>query len=140
MRLFIYCADPRESADLETKINRKLLKRGEKIVRITLFGGPIPFAHPEDLKPEAGCLLKQVRFGLSVFPITDIVLVFHDCGYYVNVPRHVTKQTKLHDAMKAGRFLRDHISKVKIRVYYDVSAKNKVSFLRYKARHLSHKR
>lgn len=118
------------------KINAKLLRPGEKIVRITLFGGPIPFAHLRDLKFEAETLLRQIRFGLKEFTqITNIVLVFHDCGYYANVFRHVSKQEKLNDAVKASRFLRRHIAKAKkISAYYDTSAGGKTSFLRCKAR------
>ena len=140
MRLFVYCSDPREAADLERKINQKLLKPGEKITRLTLYGGPIPFAHPRDLRAGAESFLEQIRFGMKMpgeFQIPEVVLVFHDCGFYANVPFSVTRQTKLHDVVRAIRFLRKHIHRIKIRAYYDSSVGDKISFIRYRARRLA---
>lgn len=135
VRLFVYCSDPRKEADLENKVNQKLLHPGEKIARITLYGGPVPLAHPADLRDEAACLLKQIRFSMKLpvpFAVTEVVLVFHNCGYYANVSRLVNKRAKQNDVVTAMRFLRKHIHGIKIRAYYDNSNGDNIHFIRYR--------
>lgn len=94
MRVFVFCADPREEADLEPKINQKLRKPGEKIIRLSVFGGPICLAYSRELKKDCDFLLRQLRFANKTFGIKEIVLVGHDCGYYKCIPMHADEEKK----------------------------------------------
>jgi hypothetical protein len=131
VRIFIYCADPREEADLEEKINEQLLSEDErsgakKIIRLSFFGGPICLAHPDHLlKNDALWLLGQVRFAVKNFPGTNnVVLIGHDCGYYDCIPLLADGAKKREDIKRGVYFLHKNIHGLVIDAYYD----NKSSF------------
>lgn len=127
MRVFIFCADPREEADLDRKIKEKLLRPGEKPVKISVLGGPICFAHPEELEDEVKGVTKQLRFAHKVFRFDEIVLVGHDCGYYANVSRQHSSAEKKKDMSRAVSNLKK-IFKNRITAYYDCSEHGQTRF------------
>jgi len=86
MRLFIYCSDPREEADLETKISQQLLVPNEKIMRLANCGYPMVLAHPICFRDGAGWLLSQIDFMINNFHPEQAIFVGHDCGWYETVP------------------------------------------------------
>jgi len=86
MRLFIFCSDPREEADLETKIQQELIYPGEKIMKLANYGYPIVLAHPIAFPHEANALLRQIEFGIRKFHPDQIVSVGHNCGWCEESP------------------------------------------------------
>ena len=86
MRLFIYCSDPREEADLETKISKELLFPNEKIMRLANCGYPMVLAHPIHFRSGANWLLEQIDFMIKNFQPEQVVSIGHDCGWYETVP------------------------------------------------------
>lgn len=131
MRLFIYCADPRAEADLGEKI-QKLLRPGEKIARHSTFSGPLCFAYPEDLREKFITLMGEIRFFINEFGSdgkAEIVLVWHNCGFYKSILLRADKQTMKNDAIRGTEFLKRRIRHgARIASYYDNSSDNNISF------------
>jgi hypothetical protein len=127
VRIFIYCADPREEADLERKINEQLLSRNERdgserVSLLSFYGGPMCLAYPKHrfLEDDAAWLLRQIRAGIKISPeISDVVLVGHNCGYYNYVLILADEAKKREDLKTAARYLRENIRTVKVATYYD---------------------
>ena len=130
MRIVILCADPREQADLARKVDEKLLEPGEKIILISLLGGPICLAHPETLKVEADCLLKQIRDAQTIFPDADeVVLIGHECGFYSAVLGMMTStEAKKRDLAEGANFLVNNICDIAVSAHFDISTEDEVAF------------
>jgi len=127
VRIFIYCADPREEADLGRKINDQLLSRSERdgderVSLLSFYGGPVCLAYPKHrlLENSAIWLLGQIRAGIKISPeISDVVLIGHNCGYYNYVLILADEAKKREDLKTAARYLRKNIRTVKVAAYYD---------------------
>jgi hypothetical protein len=130
MRLFIYCADPREKADLGTKIDQALILPGEKVARISLFGGPIFIAHPIHFRDSASMLLSQIDFAVQKFLVEEIVAIGHDCGFYDTTPAlsALSKEDKQRDILRVRRALANRHPARAIRAFFDSSDESKTCF------------
>ena len=122
MKLFIFCADPREEADLGEKIRQKLLAPGERAIFLSFLGGPVCLAYPEDLKRDANWLLGHIRVSKQMFhDLTDIILVGHDCGFYTNIQNMANTRAsrKRGDIIRGADFLKEQNLGLNISAYYD---------------------
>ena len=122
MKLFIFCADPREEADLAEKVKQKLLAPDERAIFLSFLGGPVCLAYPENLAIDANWLLEHIRVSQQMFPeLTEIVLVGHDCGYYANIPNmaNASSSRKKGDIVKGTAFLESQNLGLGISAYYD---------------------
>jgi len=130
MRLFIYCSDPREEADLENKINKSLILPGEKVMRITTFGGPIFLAHPIVFRSQANTMLDQIRFAIEKFKPEKIVLVGHNCGFYqedVSLSK-LSVEDKKRDIFRIRKMLDSRHSGQAFKAYFDISNEQSTKF------------
>jgi len=135
MRLFIYCSDPREEADLETKINKTLLTPGEKIHRIAVYGGPIFLAHPIIFCDEANTMLRQIDFAISEFHPEETVIVGHNCAFYKTKPSLATIgiHDKKQDISKIWKMLMRRHPNQTFKSFFDISQGEQVQFEHFAA-------
>jgi len=135
LRLFFHCSDPRDRADLETKINAVLLAPGEKINRIAVYGGPIVLAHPIVFREEANTMLRQINFAIENFYPEEIVLVGHDCGFYSTVLSlaKLTLVDKKRDIIQIRKTLAHRHPQQPIKALFDVTQGEQVQFEHFAA-------
>jgi len=130
MRLFIYCSDPREKADLETKICQKLLVPGEKIMRLANCGYPIVLSHPIAFPHEANTLLRQINFMIREFHPEQIVFPGHDCGWYEEsvLTTGTILFEKKRDILRIHKMLLRRYPSQVFKSFFDVTQGEKVQF------------
>jgi hypothetical protein len=126
VRIFIYCADPSEEADLERKISALLAEPEEKIIRISVFGGPIALAYPEALKSTCSVLLGQIRFAVKKFPVDEIVLVGHNCGFYSEIRER--RPNKKADLARASENIARYFRCVKVTAVFEETKDGETTF------------
>jgi len=127
VRVFIYCADPREEADLERKIIALLEDPEEQIIRISILGGPLAFAYPEALKATCSTLLAQLRFAVKTFCVDEIVLVGHKCGFYSEIRERRPNQKA--DLARAAENAARYFRNVTVTAVFEETVDGETAFL-----------
>jgi len=126
VRIFIYCADPREEADLESKIFALLTDPEERVIRISLLGGPLALAYPEALKSVCSALLGQIRFATKRFRVDEIVLVGHNCGFYSEIRER--RPNKKADLSRAAENVARYFRNARVKAVFEETIDGKTTF------------
>ena len=131
MRLFIYCSDPREEANLELKIQHKLLySPNERIVRLADYGYPMVLAHPIAFNHGANWLMEQISFTIRKFRPEQVVSIGHDCGWYEEsvFTSGISLSEKKRDILRIHKMLLRRHPDQDIKSFFDASAGNYFDF------------
>jgi len=111
VRIFVHCADPREEADLDSKISKWFVTPGERVVKLSLFGGPICLVF-DQFQGKAQELIKDIcfaidnrqKFGAAPDEEVEVVLVGHTCQFYSQIGTHPSRRDQeLHLADAIGQ-------------------------------------
>lgn len=127
----IYCADPR--VPLWDNIQRHILplhiREDEIIVKISLLGGVIHLAYPEDLKAGYDTLLRQIRDIKKELRADRIILVSHDCGYYRIAHIPANAKIKKRDLARARARVQEYFRCMDVFAYYAEDEETNLRFV-----------
>lgn len=124
MRIFIICADPRDNANLPERA-KKLFRPNERPSCLCLYGATVILAHPKFFHNEFQTLLNQIRFHAKRILAEDedleIVLVGHDCGFYINLPNRFSHvSAKKRDLPRGAKNLQKYIRQAQVSTWFYV--------------------
>lgn len=128
-RIFILCADPSDEANLQKKVEQKLLSpEEERPIFISLFGGPICLAYHADLPKKADTVVEDVRFAKKKFGVVDAVLIGHICRFYAEIPVSADEKKAKEDLAESAQYLDSRVCGLSVTALFDTSSGGRISF------------
>ena len=118
--LVVHCVDVRFAEAIERFMEDLGVVRGRDIIK-AFAGGPVPFAHPGEMKGRAKWLRKQVSFDFEKFETieTTVVIMHEDCQYYHTIPERCHRPGKERsDLVFIGKYLAHHFPDKRTLLYY----------------------